>query len=94
MEGVGSLSRRFDELCARYKQHLLSLDVLSWLLEEIVILHEDGSRANAEELRGVWSEIEIINALSLESGNSPSVPDVVRLLDEFGVLLGRADSSP
>lgn len=84
-----SLSKRLDELRGRYKQRLVSLDALSRLLEEIVISQEDNNQANAEELRGIWSEIEIINALSLESGNSPNESEVAELLDEFSAVLGQ-----
>ncbi len=70
-----------------------SLDAFAWALEDIVIRFEDHSNPLADELRGAWSDLEIINALNLSGGLEIDPAEVDTLIEEILQLITAAESA-
>lgn len=61
----------------------ISLNELAWGLEDLVIALENEGWEEAEVLRGIWFDIEILNALNLDSGDIPDPGTVDELLEKY-----------
>lgn len=71
------------EQISEYRQGRRSLNSLAWSLENLVIELEERGWEKADELRGIWFDVEIINALNQDSGREVNVEEVSSLLDEY-----------
>ena len=67
-----------------------SLDALAWALEELVIRFEDRANLVADELRGAWSDLEIINAMNLSERLEIVPAEVDALIEEDLQLIAAA----
>ena len=70
-----------------------SLDALGRTLEDIVIRFEDQSNPVADQLRGAWSDLEIINAMNLSEGLEIDPGEVDASIEEILQLITAAESA-
>lgn len=68
---------------SEYRLGRRSLNALAWSLEDLVIGLEERGWAKADELRGIWFDVEILNALNQDSGRVVNVEEVNSLLDDY-----------
>lgn len=75
-----------------FEEERLSVDRLAWELKSrIAALRHVADEAWADELKGIWNQLEMINALYIESGNekldSAERKDIEEVLDELRAAL-------
>ncbi|MEJ9078432.1 hypothetical protein WKY82_08420 [Gordonia malaquae] len=68
---------------AEYRQGRRSLKSLAWSLEDLVIGLEERGWEKVDELREIWFDVEIVNALNQDSGREVNVEEVSSLLGEY-----------
>ena len=82
---------QLDAVYMAWRQRKISLVNLALILDEILeLMRHDLDHKTYEKAFEVWGEIEIINAVLLDEGRTPTTTensDIDRLVDNFYFLL-------
>jgi hypothetical protein len=67
-----------------FKEGRLSIDRLAWELKSrIAALRQAADPAWADELKGIWNQLEMVNALFIDSGREALTGDEVKEVTEI-----------